>query len=97
MLNYAFSVLSACSVDLRCLLCVAVRREGFEVLSTHLINPKYYWGYKTQTFRDWLIERTDESFWEHKERWDTRGTQHPNLKGYKLIGEELANFINDVI
>ena len=64
---------------------------------THLINPKYYWGYKTQTFRDWLIERTDESFWEHKERWDTRGTQHPNLKGYKLIGEELANFIIDVI
>jgi hypothetical protein len=32
--------------------------------------------------------------WEHKERWDTRGTQHPNIKGYELIAEELGKFID---
>lgn len=60
---------------------------------TNLIKAENYWGYKTNTFRDWLIQRTDETFWEHKERWDTRGTQHPNVKGYELIGNELYNFI----
>jgi hypothetical protein len=64
---------------------------------THLINSKYYWGYRNNTFRNWLIERTDETFWEHKDRWDTRGTQHPNVLGYKMIGDELANFINNLI
>lgn len=60
---------------------------------TNLIKTENYWGYKSHTFRDWLIKRTDETFWEHKERWDTRGTQHPNVKGYELIGNELYNFI----
>lgn len=60
---------------------------------TNLIKSENYWGYKSDTFRDWLIKRTDDSFWEHKERWDTRGTQHPNLKGYELIANELYKFI----
>lgn len=60
---------------------------------TNLIKSENYWGYKSDTFRDWLIKRTDDSFWEHKERWDTRGTQHPNLKGYELIASELYKFI----
>jgi len=60
---------------------------------TNLIKSENYWGYKSDTFRDWLIKRTDDSFWEHKERWDTRGTQHPNLKGYQLIANELYKFI----
>ena len=64
---------------------------------THLINSKYYWGYMKQSFRDWLIERTDETFWEFKEKWETRGTQHPNIKGYRMIADELATFINDLI
>lgn len=64
---------------------------------TYLINSKYYWGYMKQSFRDWLIERTDETFWEFKEKWETRGTQHPNIKGYRMIADELATFINDVI
>jgi len=60
---------------------------------TDLIESEYYWGYRNVTMRDWLIRYNDESMWEHKERWDTRGTQHPNLKGYKLISSELAKFI----
>ena len=60
---------------------------------TNLIKSENYWGYKSDTFRDWLIKRTDDSFWEHKERWGTRGTQHPNLKGYELIANELYKFI----
>ena len=48
------------------------------------------------TFRDWLIKRTDNSFWEYGDNWDTRSTQHPNIKGYKLIADELFNFISNV-
>jgi len=63
---------------------------------SNLINAENYWGYKTYTFRDWLIQRTDETFWEHKERWDTRCTQHPTIKGYKLIADELFSFISNI-
>jgi hypothetical protein len=60
---------------------------------TELIHSEYYWGYKTQTIRDWLSQYNDDTMWEHKDRWDTRGTQHPNLKGYTMISMELARFI----
>ena len=60
---------------------------------TNLINSDRYWGYKVNTFRDWLIERTDDSYWEFNENWKERSTQHPNAKGYKLIGNELYSFI----
>ena len=60
---------------------------------TNLIKSQNYWGYKKDTFRDWLIKRTDSTYWEYNENWDTRSTQHPNVKGYELIGNELYNFI----
>jgi hypothetical protein len=60
---------------------------------TNLIESEYYWGYKKQTIRDWLSQYNDDTMWEHKDRWDTRGTQHPNLKGYTMISMELARFI----
>ena len=62
---------------------------------TDLIDKDSYWGYRNKTVRDWLIERTDDTFWEYKERWDTRGTQHPNIKGYKLIADEVERFIKE--
>jgi hypothetical protein len=61
---------------------------------TDLIETETYWQYRKKTIRDWLIEFNDTSMWEHKERWDTRGTQHPNIKGYELIAEELGKFID---
>lgn len=63
---------------------------------TSLIDSHYYWGFKTNSFREWLIKQTDESYWEYIERWDTRITQHPNIKGYKKISEELYNFVNKI-
>ena len=32
--------------------------------------------------------------WEHTERWDTRGTQHPNSEGYRLLSDEFYKFID---
>jgi len=63
---------------------------------THLINKDKYWGCMNTTFRYWLINRTDNSFWEYGDNWDTRSTQHPNIKGYKLIADELFNFISNI-
>lgn len=62
---------------------------------TDLIDKDLYWGYRDKTIRDWLIERTDDTFWEYKDRWDTRGTQHPNSMGYKLIADEIERFIKE--
>ena len=61
---------------------------------TSLINANSYWGCRGKTMRDFLIEFNDYDMWEYKERWDTRGTQHPNAKGYQLIADELHRFIN---
>jgi hypothetical protein len=69
---------------------------GIEPLydKTTLINTNSYWGCREKTMRDFLIEFNDYDMWEYKERWDTRGTQHPNSKGYQLIADELHRFIN---
>lgn len=61
----------------------------------NLIDKKKYWGCMEITFRDWLIKNTDESFWEYIDNWDKRSTQHPNIKGYKLIADELNKFITN--
>lgn len=62
----------------------------------NLIDKKKYWGCMEITFRDWLIKNTDESFWEYTDNWDKRSTQHPNIKGYKLIADELNKFITNI-
>jgi lysophospholipase L1-like esterase len=69
---------------------------GIEPLydKTNLIDANSYWGCREKTMRDFLIEFNDYDMWEYKERWDTRGTQHPNSKGYQLIADELYRFIN---
>lgn len=63
---------------------------------THLIQTKNYWGCMKTTFREWLIQNTDETYWEYQEDWDNRSTQHPNVKGYNLISDELYRFISDI-
>lgn len=63
---------------------------------THLIQTKNYWGCMQVTIREWLINNTDKTYWEYEQDWDFRSTQHPNIKGYELISEELFNFINNI-
>lgn len=67
---------------------------------THLINAKNYWGFKNQTFRDFLIKTNRLDVWEYQDvTYETRATQHPNAAGYNLISEELYNYIleNNII
>jgi hypothetical protein len=63
---------------------------------THIIHKSRYWGFRKQTFRDYLnkIKRLD--IWENQnEQFETRASQHPNLEGYKLISEELYGYIKN--
>lgn len=64
---------------------------------TDLINPIPYWGFRKSTIENWLIQNSDESYWEYKEHWRDRAKQHPNIYGYKKISEELYKFITDII
>lgn len=64
---------------------------------TNLIDSTYYWGYKNTTMQEWLLNNTDDSFWEYKEKWNTRSTQHPNDKGHKKICDELYKFLTKKI
>jgi hypothetical protein len=59
-----------------------------------LINSKPYWGFNKTTFRDFLNKTNRLDIWEHQDaNFKTRATQHPNKEGYKLISEELYNYI----
>ena len=59
-----------------------------------LINQKQYWGFNKTTFRDFLNKTNRLDIWEHQDtNFKTRATQHPNKEGYKLISEELYNYI----
>ncbi len=65
-----------------------------------LINSKPYWGFNKTTFRDFLNKTNRLDIWEHQDaNFKTRATQHPNKEGYKLISEELYNYIveNNII
>jgi len=61
---------------------------------TKLIDTKPIFGELKYTFRDLLNKLNRIDIWEHLEKYDTRATQHPNKEGYKLIADELFNFIN---
>ncbi len=61
---------------------------------THTIDISSYWQFGKQTFRDFLIKTNRLDIWEHQDvTFKTRATQHPNKWGYKLISEELYNYI----
>jgi hypothetical protein len=60
----------------------------------HLVNKKTYWGFNNITFREFLNKTNRLDIWEHQDaNYNTRATQHPNTTGYKLISEELYNYI----
>jgi hypothetical protein len=61
---------------------------------TDLIDSRVYWQFKKQTARGYLNEFNRADLWEHTERWNTRGTQHPNSEGYILLSDELQRFID---
>jgi len=66
----------------------------------HLINKKNYWKFMDITFRDFLNNTNRLDIWEYQDaNYNTRATQHPNTNGYKLISEELYNYIieNNII
>jgi hypothetical protein len=67
---------------------------------THTIDKSTYWGFRKQTFRDFLNKTNRLDIWEHQDTtYDTRATQHPNKMGYNLISQELYNYIikNNII
>jgi hypothetical protein len=67
---------------------------------THTIDKSTYWGFRKQTFRDFLNKTNRLDIWEHQDTtYNTRATQHPNKEGYKLISQELYNYIvkNNII
>lgn len=60
---------------------------------TEHINKNTIFGELKLSFRDVLNNLNKKDIWEHGDKYDTRATQHPNKKGYKIIAEELFNFI----
>jgi len=61
--------------------------------NTHLINETNYWGYRTKTFKDFLIDFNTGDVWEDFVKWEDVPGKHPNKFGYKLIADELYEFI----
>jgi hypothetical protein len=61
---------------------------------TDLIDGRVYWEFRKQTARGYLNTFNRVDLWEHTERWDTRGTQHPNSEGYRLLSDEFYKFID---
>lgn len=64
------------------------------VNKTNHIDKNRYWGFKDKTFADFLINTKRSDVWEDGTYW-TENTvgKHPNNNGYKLIANELYNFI----
>ena len=60
---------------------------------TEHMNKNTIFGELKLSFRDVLNNLNRKDIWEHEDKYDSRATQHPNKKGYKIIAEELFNFI----
>jgi hypothetical protein len=52
---------------------------------------------KENYVRDFLNETDRDDIWEHLDNFKTRPTQHPNIKGYKIVAEELYRFITQYL
>ncbi len=67
-----------------------------EINKSNLIDDARYWGYKTKTMADLLIESKRKDVWEDGNHWtDNTAGKHPNNNGYKMIADELYKFILD--
>ena len=65
-----------------------------DIDKSHLIEANSYWGYKEKTFVDFLIKLNRKDIWEDGCYWeDSTAGKHPNSIGYKLIAEELYQYI----
>lgn len=61
---------------------------------TSFINKSSYWEFDKKTFRSYLIEKGRIDIWEYQDpNFESRATQHPNYSGYKIIAEEIHNFV----
>jgi len=60
---------------------------------TNQIDKSTIFGELEYTFRELLNNTNRKDIWEHLDRYDTRATQHPNKEGYKIISDELYQFI----
>jgi lysophospholipase L1-like esterase len=62
---------------------------------THLIDDNRYWGYRSKTMANLLIDTNRKDVWEDNNHWvDTTAGKHPSSNGYKLIAHELYEFIS---
>ena len=68
-----------------------------EIDKTHLINKNQYWGFSKKTLRDHIISfhPNNSKYWEDGKPWENIVGKHPNQFGYKLIADELFNFISE--
>ena len=65
-----------------------------EIDKTNLINKQHYWGFANKTFKDFLVETNRKNVWEDNSLFNPNQLgKHPNKNGYKLIAEEIFNFI----
>lgn len=67
---------------------------------TKLIDKKRYWGFAEKSLESWMMKYyKHDPVWEVKIPNPMKVAQHPNIEGYKLISEELYNYIvkNDVL
>ena len=61
---------------------------------TYLINKTNYWGFSKISIEQWMMKNyPGQSIWEKKTPNPMKIAQHPNKEGYKLISEELYNYI----
>jgi lysophospholipase L1-like esterase len=61
---------------------------------TNHINKTPYWGFGDKTFKDLLISTNDRNVWEAPQIDIMKAPgAHPSELGYKIIAEELFNFI----
>jgi lysophospholipase L1-like esterase len=64
-----------------------------EIDKSNFINKNHYWFYKEKTFRDFLDNLNRKELWEDGRIPAKNEGKHPSKIGYKLISEELYNFI----
>jgi len=61
---------------------------------TNLIDKTRYWGFAEKSLESWMMKyHKSEPVWEVKKPNPMKVAQHPNDNGYKLITEELYNYI----
>lgn len=61
---------------------------------THFINKLNYYKFGEATLKDYLISmESDFNVWEDNTKWNDTPGKHPNHIGYRLIANELYNFI----